>query len=464
MKNKKNKIIIFILVGVVTALLLTTLFFLIKPRFILKNFNNNIQVEYKEKYTPSIQACYGNIFSCKKLKAKIKGSVDTYKLGKYSIKYQYQYDNKKYEVKQNVNVCDSTKPKIKTDVKEVYVCKNGKIQDFTISAIDNYDGDITNNIKKEYNKEKNVVIIKVSDSNKNESIKEIKATIKDDKAPEIIINGLQNITLTIGTNYEDEGVIVKDNCDDDIKYEVSSNVDYNKEGNYKITYTAKDSSDNTYSIDRNVIIKNGNYKVVYLTFDDGPSEYTSQLLDILKKYNVKATFFVTGHGPDDMILREYNEGHKIALHTNTHNYSYVYTSVDNYFEDLYAVQNRVERITGYKSNLIRFPGGSSNTVSANYDGGTSIMSRLVNEVENRGFHYFDWNVSSGDGGGTQSTDQVFINVTSNLKEESSIVLQHDTQKFSIDAVERIIKYCNENGYTFKVLDENSPGAHHGVNN
>ena len=92
------------------------------------------------------------------------------------------------------------------------------------------------------------------------------------------------------------------------------------------------------------------------------------------------------------------------------------------------------------------------------------MSKLTKEVTNRGFKYFDWNVSSGDGGGTTSTDQVYLNITSNLKEGSSIVLQHDTQKYSIDAVDRIITYCKENGYTFKTLSENSPSAHHGVNN
>ena len=92
------------------------------------------------------------------------------------------------------------------------------------------------------------------------------------------------------------------------------------------------------------------------------------------------------------------------------------------------------------------------------------MTRLTREVQNRGFHYYDWNVSSGDAGAASTSDQVYNNVVSSLKEGSSIVLQHDTQKFSIDAVERIIQYCNENGYTFASLNENSPTAHHGTNN
>lgn len=111
----------------------------------------------------------------------------------------------------------------------------------------------------------------------------------------------------------------------------------------------------------------GNDNVIYLTFDDGPSDTTTaQLLDILKANDVKATFFVTGYGYDDLIKREHDEGHQIGLHTMTHNYSLVYSSVDAYFDDLKQISDRVKRITGQKSMMVRVPGGSSNTVSANY--------------------------------------------------------------------------------------------------
>lgn len=204
---------------------------------------------------------------------------------------------------------------------------------------------------------------------------------------------------------------------------------------------------------------------IYLTFDDGPGAHTARLLDILKKYNVKATFFVTGTGDDALIAREYNEGHAIGLHTFSHNYAYVYSSVDNFFADLYKVQTRVKNITGYTSFLMRFPGGSSNTVSARYDGKTRIMTKLMREVGKRGFTYFDWNITSGDAGGTTDSATVYNNVIQRVKEGgSSVVLQHDIKGFSIDAVENIIKWGLKNGYTFKKLDANSPTAHHGVNN
>ncbi len=204
--------------------------------------------------------------------------------------------------------------------------------------------------------------------------------------------------------------------------------------------------------------------VVYLTYDDGPGDYTNALLDVLKKYDVRATFFVTGRGTDDMIRREYEEGHTVALHTWSHNYAYVYSSVANYFADLQQISDRVKNITGEESKLIRFPGGSSNTVSARYDGRSRIMSTLTREVTKRGYQYFDWNVDSDDAGRANSSDVVYANVINRLKPGPNVVLQHDIKPYSVEAVERIIKWCDENNYVFEPLTADSPTVHHGVNN
>ena len=68
-------------------------------------------------------------------------------------------------------------------------------------------------------------------------------------------------------------------------------------------------------------------------------------------------------------------------------------------------------------------------------------------------------------GGAKTADEVFENVTKGVaKRTNSIVLQHDTRDFSVDAVERIIAWGLCNGYTFRALDINSPASHHGVNN
>ena len=289
--------------------------------------------------------------------------------------------------------------------------------------------------------------------------------MRDEKAPEITPQGVITRTVAVGEKYELEGARAIDECDGEVRVEVEGEVDVNTAGTYEIKYIAQDRAGNESVLLRTVRVvdpSNGE-RVVYLTFDDGPSEYTGKLLDVLEKYGVKATFFVTGYGDDALIRREFDEGHTVALHTYSHRYDVVYASEAAYFEDLYAVRDRVKQITGMEPKLIRFPGGSSNMISAYYNDG--IMSRLVGEVEARGFRYVDWNVSSGDAGGAKTANEVFEITTSTLKEGVSIVLQHDTKEFSVEAVERIIKYGMENGYTFLPMTEESEFlAHHGVNN
>lgn len=134
-------------------------------------------------------------------------------------------------------------------------------------------------------------------------------------------------------------------------------------------------------------------KVVYLTLDDGPSKNTQAVLDILDKYNAKATFFVTGAMPEykDMIKKAYDKGHTIGMHTYSHDYAKVYASVDAYFQDLDQIGQLVKEEIGYVPCFIRFPGGSSNTISASYTKG--IMTTLTQEVQARGYQYYDWNGS-----------------------------------------------------------------------
>ncbi len=153
----------------------------------------------------------------------------------------------------------------------------------------------------------------------------------------------------------------------------------------------------------------------------------------------------------------------MALHTNVHDYARVYASVDAYFADLNAISERVKNITGEESKIIRFPGGSSNTVSRHY--ATGIMSTLVEEVQKRGYRYYDWNISSGDAGNTTLASEVYSNVVNSLsKERSNMVLMHDTKSYTRDAVRNIIRYGKEHGYTFEKITIDTPMVTQRVNN
>jgi hypothetical protein len=93
------------------------------------------------------------------------------------------------------------------------------------------------------------------------------------------------------------------------------------------------------------------------------------------------------------------------------------------------------------------------------------MTTLSKSLAYHGFLYCDWNVSSGDAGGTTSTAQVAANVIAGMKRNNvSIVLQHDIKKFSVEAVEEILAWGLANGYTFLPMDETTPMVHQRVNN
>lgn len=207
--------------------------------------------------------------------------------------------------------------------------------------------------------------------------------------------------------------------------------------------------------------------VMYLTFDDGPSGNTSEILDILDRYQIKATFFVTAANPGyyDTIQEIYERGHVIGLHTATHNYEAIYTSVEAYLNDLTVISQLVEEKTGNKTPFIRFPGGSSNTVSEKYCQG--IMSKLVKEVEKQGYLYFDWNGEIGDATENSRLESI-INIGKAQADgvHDVMLLCHDGagNTPTVQALPVLIEYYQSLGYTFRSIDNKTSGFHHKIFN
>ncbi len=208
-------------------------------------------------------------------------------------------------------------------------------------------------------------------------------------------------------------------------------------------------------------------KAIYLTFDDGPNRYsTPKILDILKKNDIKATFFELKPAKKDFDLTErvLAEGHTLAMHGYKHKYDEIYVSEETYHENLDKLRDLFFKKFGVWCTLTRFPGGSSNTVS---DYNPGIMTKLTQELDDWGYHYFDWNVSSGDAGGAKTAKEVYRNFKKELStSHASVVLMHDFDKNdkTINALDRIIKYGKKHGYTFLPLTASTEEVHHAVNN
>ncbi len=464
-KHHGNLFVIIFLVLLFASAIGIFAYFAFKKEFNTTGFIESRRITYAAEYQEEFgHLCYGSVFSCADVEIETSGPVDTTQLGDHEVIVTIKGGGNAMELKQTVTIVDEEAPIITTEIERLEVCPSGKVPKFEYGIKDNFDGDLTDNAMIIHDADKGNVVISIKDSNENEAKKEIPAVVKDEKSPVISLNGDEKTTAYLGVEYKDAGASVEDNCDD-VELVTENKVNTNAEGVYEVIYFATDKSGNTTTVKRTVEVKKPENGIIYLTFDDGPSAYTAGLLDILKKYNVKATFFVTGNPGDDILRREYEEGHSIGLHTFTHSYSFIYQNEDIFFNDLYRVQERVKNATGFTSTLMRFPGGSSNTVSASYDGGQRIMSKLTKSVQEKGFTYFDWNISSGDAGGAYNSDQVYNNVVSRLGHGGSyVVLQHDTKPFSINAVEGIIQYGLSHGYIFMPLTPTSYTAHHGIAN
>lgn len=166
-------------------------------------------------------------------------------------------------------------------------------------------------------------------------------------------------------------------------------------------------------------------KIMYLTFDDGPSaQNTDKVLDVLKEKNVKATFFVIGEyvrKHPETAKRIAAEGHTIGIHCDVHDYGPLYKSVDSYIEDFQKAYDTVLEVTGVEAKLFRFPGGSVNA----YNKG--VRQDIIDEMEKRGFIYFDWNASIEDASGKSKTKEQMIRcaIDTSLGRKKVVLLAHD---------------------------------------
>lgn len=200
---------------------------------------------------------------------------------------------------------------------------------------------------------------------------------------------------------------------------------------------------------------------VYLTFDDGPSSNTALILDILKEYNVKATFFVIGQESEEakaLYRRIVDEGHTLAMHSFSHRYNALYSSLESFENDFSRIQNYLYEVTGQECLFYRFPGGSSNHVSK------TDMTQFIAYLNEQGITYFDWNVSSGDATSQAYTPEELVEnvMTDAVKYKTSVVLMHDAEAkhSTVKALGPMIEALQGMGAEILPIDDNTTVVQH----
>ena len=199
-------------------------------------------------------------------------------------------------------------------------------------------------------------------------------------------------------------------------------------------------------------IYNLDSKIAYLTFDDGPSQaVTPLILDVLKEENIKATFFVLGTNVvrnPDILKRTYLEGHYIANHGYSHNYSKIYSNAQEVLNEYNKTEKQIKKAIGndeYSSHLFRFPGGFE---GGKYEKIKKEAGKLLNENQ---ISYIDWNVLTGDAEGANTKEKILKNLEKYTKDKGNIVvLMHDSSSkiLTYETLKDVIKYLRDQGYTF----------------
>lgn len=135
-------------------------------------------------------------------KVKVSSNVNTDILGNYEIKYNLRIDYLAINqtIIRKVCIVDTTKPNLTIDSeKEITIYIGDKYSEPTYTAIDNYDGDITKNVKVQSNLNLEEIgtyetVFSVSDSSGNEASDKIIIYVKKAKNPYIVVS-ISNQTL-----------------------------------------------------------------------------------------------------------------------------------------------------------------------------------------------------------------------------------------------------------------------------
>lgn len=462
-KIKKGHIFLIVLLAII-IIAFAVLYFGKVP--IIKYQGEKVEtVEYGETYEDKgikVYTQFKNISD----KVIVENNVNLTQIGDYTITYKVPYFNKYKNYTRTVKVIDTKAPEIQLKGDTEYNLQYGKkFEEPGFTAIDNKDGDVTekvtvNKVEKDSNNFEEHYTVTDSSGNKAETVRYVK--IIDTTAPVIKLKGASVVSIITGNKYTEQGATATDNKDGDVSKDIkiSGDVDTSKDGTYIVKYTVTDSNGNTATEERKVIVsEKATTGIIYLTFDDGPSTtITPKILDVLKEKGVHATFFVINYNEatEHLVKREAEEGHAIGIHGYSHDYSKIYASVDVCYNNIKTLQEKIYKTTGIKTMILRFPGGSSNTVSRKYCPG--IMTKITEKVLSEGFKYYDWNVMSGDSGDVKTKEAVYANVTKGLKPgRDNIVLMHDFSgnNKTLEALPGIIDYGLANGYKFEVITPNT---------
>ncbi len=181
-------------------------------------------------------------------------------------------------------------------------------------------------------------------------------------------------------------------------------------------------------------------KYVALSFDDGPSlEYTPKMLDILEENGVRASFFLIGQKIDEstapIIRRMVSLGCDVENHTFSHP-NLTEISDDKILEEVARTDSLILLYAGAKPMYLRPPFTAHNQ---------HVASLIDDKVFIAGLSCQDWRADM------PVEDRVTMTV--DRVEDGRILLFHDTNARTVEAMKTLIPKLKEMGYEIVSISE-----------
>ena len=181
-------------------------------------------------------------------------------------------------------------------------------------------------------------------------------------------------------------------------------------------------------------------KYVALSFDDGPSlKYTPLMLDVLEENGVKASFFLIGRNITEetapIIRRMVRMGCDVENHTYSHP-NLTQISDSQILEEVTKTDSLIEVYAGSKPKYLRPPFTAHNAHVAGLVGGKIFIA---------GLSCRDWRADMPvEDRVTKTLDRV---------EDGRILLFHDTNERTVEAMKTIIPQLKARGYEIVTVPE-----------
>ena len=351
----------------------------------------------------------------------IKSNLDTTKIGKYKVIYEYKNKN----IERNIEVVDTIKPKLKLNNEDhIIIYQNEEYIEYGVLIEDNSKIDLTHNLS----------ILSDIDTSKI-GIYKVIYKVEDQSYNE---NSIERIVE-----------VVENPMNKELHYH------YDHLDNNKYSWWFKKASDHerkpsTYDI--NIMNKYNAYyigndeKVIYLTFDEGGSDktYIKEITNILNNHDVKASYFLTRNyifKEKDFMNELVNNGHEIGNHTRSH---YDMTTLANelnlnkFISEIMDTQKTIYEVTKKMPPLIfRFPKGE-------------FSERSLAIVNDLGYSCYFWSHAYNDYSGDISKEEAYNTLIGHLH-NGAIYLIHPSNSGNYDAMNDFILEAKKLGYTFDLV-------------